>query len=78
MIPIVLSTIDPQQGHVNVFVTSVSEYCPEADVLLHHVKGNNFGEVYNQIMKSFRCIPIKKPLRLKPLLMNLQAGLEII
>ena len=52
MIPIVLSTIDPQQGHVNVLMTSISEYCPEADVLLHHVKGNNFGEVYNQIMKS--------------------------
>ena len=52
MIPIVVSTIDSTQRHVNVFVTSVSEYCPEADVLLHHVKGNNFGEVYNQIMKS--------------------------
>jgi hypothetical protein len=50
MIPIVVSTIDSTQPHVNVFVTSVSEYCPEVDLLLYSVKGTNFGDVYNQVM----------------------------
>ena len=52
MIPIVVSTKDVSQPHLEVFTASVKAYCPEVDLMLFNISGNNFGDVYNEIMDS--------------------------
>ena len=52
MIPIVVSTKDVSQPHLEVFTASIKAYCPEVDLMLFNISGNNFGDVYNEIMDS--------------------------
>ena len=55
MIPIVVSTVDIHQPHIDVFASSVASYCGDADLMMFNIRGNNFGEVYNEIMaKAFQ------------------------